>query len=193
MITGRKKKKLVLNVGCGEETYGDVRVDIYPTKTTTHVMDVEKGFPKEWENKFDIVYSKNLLEHIRNPGFLLAEMKRVLKPGGKIIIITDNAGFWEFHIFGTHTRPKLPLKRLKFYEGRGELDTHYCLFTKEHLINHFKAAGLKVEEIKYLGFPGNESSGKFRPILNFICRFLSLTKIFENFAYPRIMIVGRKS
>ena len=57
-------------------------------------------------------------------------MKRVLKPGGKIIIITDNAGFWKFHIFDTHTKPKIPLKRLSLYAGRGELDTHYSLFTK---------------------------------------------------------------
>ena len=191
-MTYKKKRKLILNVGCGNETYGDVRVDIYSTMATTHVMDVENGFTKEWENKFDIVYSKNLLEHIRNPGFLLTEMKRVLKPGGKIIIITDNAGFWEFHIFGTHTKPKISLKRLSFYVGRGELDTHYSLFTKEHLINHFRAVGIKIEKIKYLEFPENENLGKFRPVLNFICKLLSLTKIFENFAYPRIMIVGRK-
>jgi len=32
-----------------------------------------------------------------------------------------------------------------------------------------------------LGFPKNKKLGKFRPLLNFICKLLSLTKIFENF------------
>ncbi|MEM7823163.1 MAG: class I SAM-dependent methyltransferase [Candidatus Aenigmatarchaeota archaeon] len=183
---------LILNLGRGEDDYGDIRVDLYPSKTTTHVFDIEKGLPKEWSNRFDIVYSKNLFEHLRNPGFVLEEMKRVCKPGGKIIIITDNAGFYEFHIFGTHVLPKLKLKRLSFYKGRGNLDTHYCLFTKQHLVNHFKRINLKIESIEYLPFPKNEELGKFRPIFNLICRFLAFTKIFENLAYPRIKIVGRK-
>lgn len=192
MHSTKRKHKMILNLGCGEETYGDVRVDIYPTTSTTHVMDIEKGLPRKWSNKFDIVYSKNLLEHIRNPGFLIEEMKRVCKPGGKVIIITDNAGFWEFHVLGTHVTPKIKLKRLHFYQGRGELDTHYSLFTREHLINHFKKVNLKIESITYLPFPKNEPLGKFRFLLDLFCKFLSSTKIFENFAYPRIKIVGVK-
>lgn len=182
---------MILNLGCGEEFYGDVRVDLYPSKATTHVMNIEKGLPKEWTNKFDIVYSKNFLEHVRNPGFILEEMKRVCKPGGKVIIITDNASFWEFHLLGTHVRPKIRLKRLSFYKGRFE-DTHYCLFTREHLKNHFKKVGLKVEEVTFLPFPKDESLGRFRCVLDLLLKFLAMTKIFENFAYPRIKIVGRK-
>jgi SAM-dependent methyltransferase len=129
---------------------------------------------------------------LRNPGFVIEEMKRVCKPGGKIIIITDNAGFWEFHIFGTHVKPKINFKRLSFYRGRGELDTHYCLFTKEHLINHFKKSNIKIEKVEYLSFPPNEKLGQFRFLLNIISRLLSSIKILENFAYPRIKIIGRK-
>lgn len=54
---------LILNLGRGDNNYRDVRVDLYLSKTTTYVFDVEKGLPKEWSNRFDIVYSKNLLEH----------------------------------------------------------------------------------------------------------------------------------
>lgn len=38
------KRKRILNVGCGGDTYGTDRVDIYPSKTTTTVCDIEKGF-----------------------------------------------------------------------------------------------------------------------------------------------------
>jgi len=183
---------MILNLGCGDEKFGDVRVDIYKTKATTHVMDIEKGLPKEWSNKFDIVYSKNLFEHLRNPGFVLEEMKRVCKPGGRIILITDNAGFWEFHVFGTHVKPKINLKRLDFYKGRGSLDTHFSLFTKEHLVNHFKSVGLKIEKISYLAFPKDEKLGEFRPFLDLFCKLFNASKIFGNLAYPRIMIIGKK-
>lgn len=183
---------VILNLGCGNEDFGDVRVDICPTDTTTHVMDIELGLPKSWSNKFDVVYSKNLLEHLRNPGFVLEEMKRVCKRGGKVIVITDNAGFWEFHFFGTHVTPVIKLKRLHFYRGKSDLDTHYSLFTKEHLRNHFNKVGLIIKKIEYLPFNKNEDLGKFRPILDIICRFLIFTKIFRNYAYPRIRIVGRK-
>jgi SAM-dependent methyltransferase len=187
-----KENMVILNLGCGNESFGDVRVDIYPTRTTTHVMNVELGLPKKWSNKFDVVYSKNLLEHLRNPGFVLEEMKRVCKPGGKIVIITDNAGFWEFHFFGTHVNPVIPLRRLHFYKGKSDLDTHYSLFTKEHLINHFNKVGLIIKEVEYIHFDKNEDLGKFRPLLDIICRLLAATKIFKNFAYPRIKIVGMK-
>lgn len=90
---------------------------------------------------------------MRDTGFVLEEMKRVCKPGGKVIIITDNAGFYEFHIFGTYVWPKLKLKRLRFYKDGGSLDTHCCLFSRQHFINHFKRINWKTESIEYLSFP----------------------------------------
>jgi ubiquinone/menaquinone biosynthesis C-methylase UbiE len=189
----KKSSKRILNVGCGEDTYGTDFVDLYPSRSEVKKVDVDKEKLPYPDNTFDEVYSKNLLEHLRNPGFALEEMYRVLKKGGKLTIITDNAGFWEFHIFGTHVKPKINLKRLSFYKGRGELDTHYCLFTKEHLINHFKKLGIKIEEVIYLPFSSNEKLSKFRFLLNIIRKLLTLGGILENLAYPRIKIVGRKT
>ncbi|MEM5835084.1 MAG: methyltransferase domain-containing protein [Candidatus Aenigmatarchaeota archaeon] len=185
--------KKILNVGCGNEKYGTHFVDLYPTRKEVIKCDVDKEklpFPDEY---FDIVYSKNLLEHLRNPGFAIEEMFRVLKKGGKIILITDNAGFWEFHIFGTHVKPKLNFMTSNFYRGRGRLDTHYCLYTKEHLINHLRRVGFKIIETKFIDFETNHKNlGKFRKILNIILIFLRIFKITENFSYPRIKIIGEK-
>ena len=36
------------------------------------------------DNSIDVVYCRYLLEHVADPGVVLAEMRRVLKPGGKI-------------------------------------------------------------------------------------------------------------
>lgn len=57
------------------------------------------------DNFFDRLLSVHLLEHLPNPGKGVAEMRRVLRPGGKAIIVvpcerirgdTAFAGWWRF-------------------------------------------------------------------------------------------------
>ncbi len=42
-------------------------------------------------DSFDVVFSNHVIEHVPNPGAVLAECCRVLKPGGLCIVITPNA------------------------------------------------------------------------------------------------------
>ena len=47
---------------------------------------------------FDVIYSHNVLEHVEEPQKVLNEAFRVLKPGGKMVIIVPNYfTFWEGH------------------------------------------------------------------------------------------------
>ena len=89
--------KRILNLGCGNETYGTDRVDYIKTKTTTKVADLNKKFPYP-SNSFDEVYSCDALEHIRNLGNFAEECFRVLKKGGKLYIRTDNAAYLPYHL-----------------------------------------------------------------------------------------------
>jgi ubiquinone/menaquinone biosynthesis C-methylase UbiE len=43
------------------------------------------------DNKFDVVVTLQVIEHIEDDQYFLREIKRVLKPGGKAIIATPNA------------------------------------------------------------------------------------------------------
>jgi len=155
----------ILNLGCGNQTYGTHRVDVIQTPATTHVFDIEKGiqFPNDF---FDVVYSRNLLEHIRNVGFFLEECRRILKEGGTVDITTDNAECMRFYLFGTHTGR---------YEKMHPGDKHYSIFTKSHLRNHFESAGLKIKSIEYIK---TDTLGRFIDIL-------TLRK-------PRIRVVATK-
>jgi predicted SAM-dependent methyltransferase len=123
----------VLQLGCGTSTYGDDRVDFIQTPATTLVHNLEEGIPFP-SDTYDEVYERNLLEHLRNVGFHLQEIYRVLKPNGKLILITDNAVCWRYYLFGTHTGR---------YEKLHKGDCHYSIFTKKHLQNHFEKSGFK--------------------------------------------------
>ena len=60
------------------------------------------------DNTFDVVFSFNVLEHVQDPGRVLAEAVRTLKPGGTGFILVPNYGsFWEGH-YGIFWIPHMP-------------------------------------------------------------------------------------
>jgi len=134
----------ILNLGCGNQEYGTHRVDMSKTETTTHVFDIEEGlqFP---DNFFDVVYERNLFEHLQNPGFHLKEVYRVLKEKGKLVLITDNASCTRYYVLGTHEGQ---------YEKRHKdnpKDRHFAIFTKTHIRNHLLAVGFQQINIELIG------------------------------------------
>jgi len=82
----------------------------------THWADVDEALPFAAES-FDVVVAGELLEHIRDPGGLLAEARRVLRPTGTLVGSVPNA----FRL----------LNRLRFLAGLPpERDpTHLHMFT----------------------------------------------------------------
>ncbi len=136
--------KHILNVGCGETTYGTIRTDIYPS-STVNVMADASALPFE-SGTFDEVYTRFVFEHLANPLATMLEWRRVLKPGGQITIITDNASYWRWHV----RLPGLPSTHVD-YRGVSENDRHMALYMPMHIRNIFEAAGLEVENIALEG------------------------------------------
>ncbi|MBU0977075.1 MAG: methyltransferase domain-containing protein [Nanoarchaeota archaeon] len=144
----------VLNLGSGNDTYGDVRMDVIKRPNVTHVGNIEKRLPFK-DNTFDEVYCRQVFEHFPNPLSALLEMKRVCKKGGRIRIITDNGGCILLH----YNLKRIPHGNYSF-TGRevDKRDMHYMFFQPEHLRNFFWKAGIKPTKItlvysdKWLGW-----------------------------------------
>jgi predicted SAM-dependent methyltransferase len=184
------KKLKILNVGCGNETYGTHFVDLYPSRKEVIKCDVDKEKLPFRDNFFNEVYSAFLIEHLKNPGFALKEMTRVLKKGGKLVIKTDNASFWLYHI-------SLPFKVCQQhyggYESKGLKDKHYSIFTTEHLKNHLTELSLKIKKSEYFGknYDGLKKKWLGRLYL-LLSSFLYRTRIFRRMAYKHILIEAEK-
>lgn len=172
-------KKRILNVGCGKDTYGTDFVDLYPLHKKVIVCDLQKNKLPYNDNIFDEVYSAFVIEHMKNPGSFLKELKRVLKKNGTLVIKTDNAGFWAFH----NSRSKAKV-HYGGYNSHGEKDIHFMLYTTEHLKNYFEDLNLQISELSY--FKGH--TGK---AVNIISDLINKTR-FNYMAYPHILIKGIK-
>jgi len=175
--------KRILNVGCGNETYGTHFIDLYPTRKEVIKLDVNfEKFPFP-SNYFDEVYSRCLFEHLKNPLNFLKESYRVLKRKGKIVIITDNAN-WIGYIFS-------PLHHGGYEKESFAEDKHFALFTPNHLKNWLECCGFKVESVQYMFFNKEFTKSRIKAWITKIFCFI-LSKINERMAYPWIKIVGEK-
>jgi ubiquinone/menaquinone biosynthesis C-methylase UbiE len=50
-------------------------------------------------NTYDFAYIIQTIEHVEKPDEFLRGIRRLLKPGAKLLIVTDNTGFTGFHVF----------------------------------------------------------------------------------------------
>lgn len=78
------KDVVALNLGSGNSDFGDdlLNVDLLPYDNVDVICDIEKLPFKD--NSVDYIINIAVLEHVPNPQKVIAEIHRVMKPGGKI-------------------------------------------------------------------------------------------------------------
>lgn len=78
---------IIIDLGCKKsKTKGAIGVDINPDSQADVIHDLETTpypFP---DNHADLIFAKQILEHLNNPKTLIQEAYRILKPGGKLVV-----------------------------------------------------------------------------------------------------------
>jgi len=94
------QEKVKLNVGCGTD-YKEGYIGIDRAKFTEHVdivLDIEKKKLPFKDNSVDECYCAHVLEHVDRPELLIEEMKRVLRPGGLLHIVSPHYSHPNSHV-----------------------------------------------------------------------------------------------
>jgi ubiquinone/menaquinone biosynthesis C-methylase UbiE len=178
--------KKILNLGCGNDTYGTNFVDLYPQRNEVKKCRIDKERLPYRDNLFDEVRFYFAFEHLTNPEFTLKEIYRVLKKGGILDLKTDNASYWYYSLDNkTHTG------RYENKEAYGKEDRHFGLFTDLHLLNYFLEFNFGIKKIKYVDTWGKTSSFKGN-FVKIISKILRIVKPLRRMDYGGIQIKGIK-
>ncbi|CAM5793360.1 Methyltransferase type 11 domain-containing protein OS=Rhizobacter sp. Root404 OX=1736528 GN=ASC76_02100 PE=4 SV=1 [Rhizobacter fulvus] len=73
----------------------------------THGIEVELGDISQIryeDERFDAITARHVIEHVREPADFLAECWRILKPGGRLVLLTPNADSLGHRHFGPRWR-----------------------------------------------------------------------------------------
>ncbi len=87
------------------------------------------------EASYHLVLMVMTVEHLADPVGVLRAVRRLLVPGGRLAIVTDNADTPDFHLFGGR------------HWGGYHFPRHFCLFDRDTLAKLADAAGYEVESI----------------------------------------------
>lgn len=91
-----------LDVGCREgiqsawlaaRGYDVTGVDKEPQCAHGIPVDLDEGLPLP-DASFDVVWCSEVIEHLRDPAATIAELRRVTRPGGVMVLTTPNSWFW---------------------------------------------------------------------------------------------------
>lgn len=158
---GGGRRLRILDLGCADGSVGAVLagrghqvigVDATAAAGVTERLDafveadLDHGLPAEVEGSFDLVLVADVLEHLRRPEDLLAEVRDRLAPGGRVIGSVPNFGHWY---------PRLRVVAGRFdYDARGILDRgHVRFFTRRSFRRLVTDAGYRFVDWRPLGLP----------------------------------------
>ena len=148
----------LLDVGCGSGTllgllrqrgFQPTGVDL--SAEAARVAEAENGvrvvvgsladaaFPSD---SFDMVTLFHVMEHVVNPRSVLAEVSRILKPNGAVVLQVPNIDSWQFKAFGAR------------WYGL-DIPRHVIDYSKESMLKLLADSGFAVRRLKHFNLRDN--------------------------------------
>lgn len=95
------------------------------------------------ENSYDLAFLIQTIEHVEKPNQFLPAIYRILKPNGKLIIVTDNTDSFDFKLFKNG------------YWGGYHFPRHWNLFNRRNLTQLAEKSGFEIVEMTTIVSPVN--------------------------------------
>jgi ubiquinone/menaquinone biosynthesis C-methylase UbiE len=151
----------ILDIGCGdgfhlellreygEKTWSLEGIDIDNQAVEAAVLkglEVHRGTVEEIdlpEERYDLIFMIMTIEHVERPDKTICSIKRLLKKGGRLVIVTDNTNSVDFTFFKKH------------YWGGYHFPRHWNLFNRHSLKRLAEKTGFEVMNLKTIISPVN--------------------------------------
>ena len=136
-----------VNLGCPYYCDGYTCVDLHPHDVRVTKADVFDFLINE-STRYPVIEeirTKNLLEHLTDPGRFTTLCHRALVSGGRFTVITDNAEFVPYYLpfWIQHTGIGAHAKDAYAQSVEHNSSHHYAVFTKMHLRNLLTSSGFR--------------------------------------------------
>jgi 2-polyprenyl-3-methyl-5-hydroxy-6-metoxy-1,4-benzoquinol methylase len=100
------------------------------------VGDIENGLDYP-DSRFDVVFCSEVIEHMTSPELLVGEIRRILRPGGLLVLSTPNSAFWLYRLLGVLGYTVAELQHPK----------HFQFFSRRSLLRLLESTGLRPKRI----------------------------------------------
>ena len=144
----------ILDVGCGDGFHLDLLKNFGKKTWQLEGIDIDEravemaknrnlnvklgtisDIENEREKFYDFAFTVQTIEHVEQPFEFLKAIKKVLKTGGKLIVVTDNTDSYDFKLFK------------KSHWGGYHFPRHWNLFNKKNLARLGEKAGFETRKI----------------------------------------------
>jgi 2-polyprenyl-3-methyl-5-hydroxy-6-metoxy-1,4-benzoquinol methylase len=118
-------------------------IDADPVTSECLKVDANQRLPFD-DAAFDLIWCSEVIEHLQDPAFALAELRRVTKPGGLLLLTTPNSYAWLFRLialFGLTPQRIQRKDHIQFFD----LDDIKRLAPDADLYGYFPYAVLKLK------------------------------------------------
>ena len=134
----------------------------------------DEGLPLA-TSSVDVVIMSELIEHLVDPDSALDEARRVLVPGGTLLLSTPNLAAWYNRVLlALGVQPLFTEVSLRGIHGRPgtEVVGHLRIFTRRALVSLLRTLGFV--DIRITGAPYHDVPRPFRPLDRLFCHIPSL-------------------